>query len=124
MSNVHQQLASAALSSTKSISQRPDQLLQRLLRRSAKPERRQRRACVHSTAAQQSAGAAFILDGQGRKVPFPAVGWQTNSKAYAAFMKGNKSAAAPFRLTMGLEALCKHDWIEVYSDTSCLLFDT
>ena len=53
------------------------------------------------------------MNGQGRRVPFPAVDWQTNSKSYAAFTKRHKAASAPFRLTMGLEPLCRDDWIEV-----------
>lgn len=63
--------------------------------------------------AQQDKGDAYILNGQGRRVPFPAVDWQTNSKSYAAFIKRHKATSAPFRLTMGLEPLCSEDWIEV-----------
>ncbi len=70
---------------------------------------------VCSASAQRSAEAAFILDGQGHKVPFPAVDWHTNAKTYAAFAKSSKAAPAPFKLTMGLESLHKDDWIEVTS---------
>ncbi|KAK9837193.1 hypothetical protein WJX84_009240, partial [Apatococcus fuscideae] len=77
------------------------------------PDRIRREAPPANAAAQQDTGAAFILDGQGRKLPFPAVEWQTNSRAYAAFAKGPKQPASPFKLTMGLEPLRKDDWFEI-----------
>lgn len=68
-----------------------------------------------ASKAQPNTGAAYILDGQGRKIPFPAVEWPTNSKTYAAFAKSHKATSVPFKLTMGLEPLCREDWIEVQS---------
>ena len=66
-----------------------------------------------ASRAQPMTETSCILDGQGRKIPFPAVEWPTNSKTYAAFAKSQKATSAPFKLTMGLEPLGREDWIEV-----------
>lgn len=66
-----------------------------------------------ATRAQLNTETSYILDGQGRKIPFPAVEWPINSRTYAAFAKSQKATSVPFKLTMGLEPLCREDWIEV-----------